>query len=293
LQKLESITMSDFYEQRLKSWTEFDQFVREKRFRQWIYRGHTDSNWPLESSLYRLFYEIGIVTQASRGKKKSLARYSHERVALQKFIATARQYDIPLPLDDDPLEWFAVMQHYGAPTRLLDATFSPYVAAYFAIENGTGDAAIYCFRQKVFREIDESTFSNIDTIYREILTQKEDFIFVYEPKWTTPRLLAQQGLFLVPSSLSRSHDTIMEAYELEKNDAVKIIIPEKLRDDGVHHLRRMNISSTMLFPGIEGFCRSLCHQPFFVVQDEGRIGELEQEDRNEEDKRIKRTSNRS
>ena len=85
----------------------------------------------------------------------------------------------------------------------------------------------------------------------------------------------------------------MEAYELEKSDAVKLIIPEKLRDDGVHYLRRMNISSTMLFPGIEGFCRSLRHQPFFVVQDEGRIGELEQEDRNDEDKRAKRASTRS
>ncbi len=282
--------MSDIREKRLASWGEFDQFVRNKRFRQWIYRGHTNSVWPLESSLFRLFYEVGKATLVSRGKKKKLARNSHERVALQKFMATARQYDIPLPLNDDPLEWFAVMQHYGAPTRLLDATFSPYVAAYFAIENGIGDAAIYCFRQKVFREIDESSFPDVNSMYRDILNQKDDVIFVYEPKWTTPRLLAQQGLFLVPNSISRSHDTIMDSYELVERDAVKLIIPEKLRDDGVHYLRRMNISSSMLFPGIEGFCRSLRHQPFFVVQDEGRIGELEQEDRSEEDNRAKSAS---
>lgn len=286
--------MSTIHEQRLSSWTEFDQFVRNKKFRRWVYRGHTDAKWSLESSLYRLFKDVRTVTRASRGKPKILSRSSHERVAIQKFMATARQYDMVLPTDNDPLEWLAIMQHYGAPTRLLDATFSPYVAAYFSIENGTGDTAVFCFRQRVFQELDEDYFrTNVNEIYSNILTQRENIIYVYEPRHTTPRLLAQQGLFLVPSSLTRSHNEIIEIYNLTKNDAVKLIIPAKLRDDGVHHLRSMNISSTMLFPGIVGFCRSLRHQPYFVVQDEGRIGELDQESRSDENKRAKRDSPRA
>jgi len=285
--------VSAIHEQRLKSWTEFDRLVRQNGFRRWVYRGHTDAKGPLESSLYRLFQAVRTVTRASRGKPKKLRRSSHESVAIQKFMATARQYDMVLPTDDDLLEWLAMMQHYGASTRLLDATFSPYVAAYFSLEDGTGDAAVYCFRQRVFRELDENYFrTDVTSVYRNILTEKEDIIYVYEPRHTTARLLAQQGLFLVPSSLIHSHNEIMEMYNLPKEDAIKLIIPAKLRDDGVHHLRRMNISSTMLFPGIEGFCRSLRHQPYFVVQDEGRIGELEQEDRSDEDKRAKRDSPR-
>jgi hypothetical protein len=38
------------------------------------------------------------------------------------------------PDQDDWLEWIALMQHYGAPTRFLDWTYSLYVAVFFAVE---------------------------------------------------------------------------------------------------------------------------------------------------------------
>jgi hypothetical protein len=279
--------MTAITEIELQSWDEFDELVRERRYRRWIYRGHTDSSYPLESSIFRAFRETAELTKESRGKSKVISRISHERVSLNKFMATAKQYDVSLPTDQDPLEWLAVMQHYGAPTRLLDFTFSAYVAAYFALEKGTSDCAIYCLRHEVFREYDESNFKKIDSIYRQILDKENNIIYVYEPRSTTPRLLAQQGLFLVSGSLSISHEKIIEKYNLKEKDAVKIIIKKGLRDEGIHHLRSMNILSTILFTGIEGFCKSFRHQPFFVVQSEGRIGELKKEEQPNQTKKTK------
>lgn len=270
------INMSKIEERTIESWADFDQLVRGSQFRRWIFRGQIDASWKLECSVFRSFEDVVTVTRSSQRRPKNIARVTHESISLKKFIATARQYDLPLPLDGDPLEWLAVMQHYGAPTRLLDATFSPYVAAAFALESGTKDAAVYCFREKVFREVDEEHYAEVDSIYREILSKdQKDVMYVYEPRQTTPRLLAQQGLFLVPGSLNVSHERIVEAYNLGADNAIKLIIPRKLRSEGVHHLRRMNITSTMLFPGIEGFCKSFRHQPYFLVQSEGRVGELE------------------
>jgi FRG domain len=54
------------------------------------------------------------------------------------------------PDEHDLLGWLAVMQHYGAPTRLQDWTQSPFVAAYFAYREQTGDDAALWSLQAYF-----------------------------------------------------------------------------------------------------------------------------------------------
>lgn len=270
--------MGKIYERRLKDWTEFDQLAQSHGFREWIYRGQTDASCQLKSSLFRAFENTLAITKAASGKQKRLARRSHEQVALRKFMSAAHQFDVALPKDKDPLEWLAVMQHYGAPTRLLDATFSPYTAAFFALRHGIGDAAIYCVQARIFEEYDAGFFKDFKAVYRKLLDEDhDDIMYAYEPKYTTPRLLAQQGLFLVAGSLLVSHQEIIETYGLQPKEAFKLVIPSALRKDGITHLRRMNVTATLLFPDIVGFCESFAHQSLFVVQREGRIGDLEKE----------------
>jgi len=56
-----------------------------------------------------------------------------EKQFLYQFQSIASQFLENLPGADEYLEWLAVLQHYGTPTRLLDWTYSPTVAAYFAL----------------------------------------------------------------------------------------------------------------------------------------------------------------
>src|SRR5260370_562857 len=53
----------------------------------------------------------------------------------REFRRRAHQYVTDMPRDHDDLEWLALMQHHGAPTRLLDWTRSPHVAAFFAAQS--------------------------------------------------------------------------------------------------------------------------------------------------------------
>ena len=117
---------------RIESWAKFDTIVKRRSFRRWIYRGQIDSSWELEGSLFRSFKSSQVIHKNSKGKEKILNRYEHERVMIERFKANAHLYISHLPKEEDDFSWLALMQHYGAPSRLLDFSFSPYIAAYFA-----------------------------------------------------------------------------------------------------------------------------------------------------------------
>src|SRR5207253_4740825 len=93
----------------------------------YLFRGQSDSRWTLEPSLSRIARQVALDEDAARAQ---------ERRAMLEFQAQAHQFlDVPaLPKKkDDVLNWWVLMQHYGAVTRLLDWTASPYVAIYFAV----------------------------------------------------------------------------------------------------------------------------------------------------------------
>ena len=80
--------------------------------------GQRDADWPLQTRLER------VCSSFERAKLKEA-----ERHLLHQFQRRLHHYRVDVPALDDSLKWFALMQHHGAPTRLLDWTRSPYVAA--------------------------------------------------------------------------------------------------------------------------------------------------------------------
>jgi len=248
---------------KLRSWSKYDEEVALMSFRVWLFRGHCDAAWKLETSLFRLFRDLQTTFEVSQQEsKRRFARDNHEKAMISHFKANAHLYLKSLPTNSQSnLEWLSIMQHFGCPTRLLDVTSSPYIALYFALEQGHGDAAVYAFNHGEFRKIDQRVLSK--DYSREVLNNvKGDkaFIIPYEPKHSNERLVAQQGAFLVPSNNYETFEEIVAIYETEKAIVKKFIIPARLRLEGLKKLRRMNITAASLFPGLEGFCRSLRDQ---------------------------------
>ncbi len=180
-----------------------------------------------------------------------------------------------------------LMQHYGAPTRFLDWTFSPWVAAYFATrENLSDDGVIWAFdRDLLSRDlkcgIDESVPSEqieehlrnfncltaATTISEWCRKSPLDIpvLTTLNYDFADPRISAQQSLFTFSGTIGANHGDEL-AKRLPADRRFKMIVPASIKQDLSHLLWKMNVSALSLFPGLDGVGQFVsdavrCHLP--------------------------------
>jgi hypothetical protein len=237
----------------------FDLIGKRESEKKWIYRGQGESSWGLKTSIDRMFED-----RSSIGSSK----LETEIALLKRFQRESHHYGINnIDLLNIP-EWFSLMQHYGAPTRLLDWTHSPWVGLFFAIaELGDGKKAALWLAD--WKAIDQKNNSEVKNIYKHDynLLSVENFTKVIESGdgviklnsfRQNQRQIIQQGTFLFPLNVEKTFEENMGS-TLTSSELIQLILPHHIKHDLMRALYRMNISYTTLYPGIEGFGRSLKH----------------------------------
>jgi hypothetical protein len=261
----------------ISKWQEIHKYRKEG----WIFRGMKDSALALETALERNGYirDGGIANLKKR-----------ERTILREFQPRYYHYSPHIPLSDDTLEWLSIMQNHGAPTRLLDWSYSIYVATYFALEAAETDCAVWALNTKwIFSELkkqlrnpDRQRFltrpiQNTDKhrrLFKDIfITNRSNLSFVasFSPFRMNERLTIQRGTSVVPSNLSIGFEDNLSAMpgHDKGNNLKRLIIPISLRKVAIQSLFYMNISRATLFPGLDGFASSLgIYQPTLDAVDE-------------------------
>jgi hypothetical protein len=247
----------------VNSWAQFLGHLSQVR--DWAFRGQFNAHQPLYSSLSRYFKTFRIDRKVWAAQEERILRI---------FKRKAHNYLSPVPDYGDHFQWLALMEHHGAPTRLLDFTWSPYVAAFFALESATGDSAVWAINPAKMMQHQDITpprqagSKHIDALdprvggnfKKHYLRGTKPFVWLGEPEVMNRRLIAQSGTFLMPSVLHLSIEDILARYSGSRDILLKFVLKTPVRETAMRELYSMNITHATLFPDLDGLARSMAYE---------------------------------
>lgn len=258
----------------------------------WIFRGQANFAWGLQPSAHRspikesLLYRAGRVGSISRRLETTLI--FSEYMILFRFMKGLERYGLPIPDNgpevrdffahpsklagflyqsslDEKLSWppscihglMAQAQHHRIPTRLLDWTYDPLVACYFAAKQPLGESiAVWC--------LDTATVTN----------NKSHVSLINAVAESNSNLKAQNGLFLCRRSYFSDADFDRdECVEPIENDSsigsvsegrspfFKVVLPAGEVSALRSILKKSSYTTARLFPGYDGLVDELNEDP--------------------------------
>lgn len=242
--------MRKYKEVRVESWGELREIFESGEYRSWAFRGQPDASWRLETPLSRYLRRSGV--------QEKYWKQQEERI-LRIFRRKAHLHLRTVPDERDSFEWLALMQHHGAPTRLLDFTWSKYVAAFYAFSDPPRgcDAAIWALYPPALASSEKFGPWIYDNFEKYFLPNTKPIVVIGEPHHMNQRLIAHSGTFVVPGQLAIPVEDIV-ATHISSEPLVKLTLAtDRVRRDAIKALYHMNITHATLFPDLDGLARSM------------------------------------
>jgi hypothetical protein len=215
-----------------------------------VFRGESTTEGRLTTSLQRLGGDYTTV----------------ERHLLRSFRKYASRDEVP---EDSLWHWLALAKHHGLATRLLDWTYSPYVALHFATAlqaNYEQDGLIWlvdfvkvnqllpkklksALAEEGMNAMSADLLDDVASSLAEFDRLGEDFVVFFEPPALDERIVNQYALFsLMPSPQTRMDEWLDRNPELSR----RIVLPAELKWEVRDKLDQANITERVLFPGLDG-----------------------------------------
>lgn len=201
-----------------------------------------------------------------------------ETPLLRTFRRYAHQAAVP---EDSIWNWLALAQHHHLPTRLLDWTYSPFVALHFATavrDDWNDDAVVWCLDYAATNaflpppltaslERERASVFTVEMLGAEATTLLDfdrlaaaPFVVFLEPPSLDERIVNQFALFALMSSPEARLDDWLQSHPTLCR---RVVLPAGLKAEVRDKLDQSNITERVLFPGLDGLCAWLAryYQP--------------------------------
>lgn len=208
-----------------KRWLELLGFIEKRQQTRWVYRGCGSLKYDCKPS-------------AGRG---SVFEPLYEVRVFRAFQRSAGLFLETTPTND--WEWLALAQHHGLPTRLLDWTTNPLVAAFFAVSTGQPNEPAVIYSHSI------ADSEVIDPVLEPdpFAIKKIGFLL---PSRTVPRIASQRGLF----SVHPKPDAPWREPELAENS---FIVEAEFRARFRRRLFSLGIDDSHIWADLDGLCATL------------------------------------
>jgi hypothetical protein len=258
----------------------FKKTLPNKHKDKWIFRGEgyvEEKNDALKTTITKSFEQFDLKDYEEMVKG--------EIDVIREFQRKLHLYMDNLPARADITQWLAIMQHHGAPTRLLDWTYSFWIAVHFATARrkpgeltrvwAVNTKEILAKQRKLEEEIQEKwtdiptkkdlPYGNGDAVRDNglihFLLKKElakPGVYAVTGFRLNQRITIQQGTFLFPGDVTKSfYQNLLNTVPEDDIKTLDFEVSKKLKKEIVMSLRQMNINNAVLFPGLVGFSESL------------------------------------
>lgn len=264
--------------------SKLNHFIDDYLKNAWIFRGQSDSEWELLPKPFRAKgimefffpgrFEYGHAPNSQDAKFQKNLEFS----LVKQFFRIANETGLEIPIEsqivlDDGYasrkmdEWrqndnwppselvdaFALAQHHGLPTRLLDFSFDPLVALYFATEKYFDykkegvpkKCAVWCICKKRIEEVGDR------------------FQFYSGQKYLNRNLYRQKGLFIVDRQALKSEKHSLSIFRKENiSEQINMYVGEKFKAEEVQI--KLEIPSALI-PDIKRYLSKRFYNKAFLM----------------------------
>lgn len=216
------------------------------------YRGHGSNSYKLEPFIHR-----------DRAAEHRAEIEGMEKSVYDELLRRSPLFDT---YKRDQWDLLFLMQHYRAPTRLLDWTASPLIALFFALMSGSKaqDAIVWCLDPSAWNGI---ILADIKEPAR-IFTTDESIVKQYHPTFdekssrseplaiqgimNNPRINAQKGRFIIFGSEPKPLEVYAQQFKIRNNVLHPLVIDKNAKPKILADLESYGVTYSTIFPDLEG-----------------------------------------